>query len=233
MVLRQLKSCDPVLFAPRADFDLIFNEMLEEYGRQDYEKEELEAKKTCLFQYLRDYIKFSAAPKPTDQQINSLYKKTLKMIEGAIDAREMQVDNVLSQKQDLEDMLSEEIEWDVDTYEVTEGKETSHIRDDLGKIRDIDLTVQELRDDEATLEKMKDKCLTAQYADNPRFEKHTCIETFVHSTHSRGPYLSTSCGFPMPEVIVEYNRDEHLIEDLGIPAAELTQMVLDCLANKK
>lgn len=240
-------TCDPSNFSK--DFDYIFDQALEEASVKDSDfEQELKDKKNCLFSYLRDYVDFASAEKATDEQIDKLYKKTMELFNGAIATRTAQEENVKMQLRDLEDMVydgldeseSRRLDWFLDVpadsssvYErlnllFKEYPNLGYYRDQIEKMINCKETLKSFPKDRRNLSLAK-----AKYCDEKtdRFDKFMCIERFVNLAHSRGPYLSTGCGFPMPEEIVEYIRDEFQIEDLGLPATELVKAVLDCLRN--
>jgi hypothetical protein len=222
-----------------AEFDSIFAEAMKDAQDGEFtdSPEELDARRSCLINYLMDYVDFASAEKLSDEQIEKLYQKTLTMSEGAIHARDAQKNNVRDQERILEEMLWDSgFEWD-NNFNVTKAEENppSDAMVDLGRLKSADTVKRELDKDKKFLINLRSKhCLPRNKTDElSRTRKVVCIEEFAHSSHSRGPYLSTGCGFILPEEIVEMERDFMSLEDLGLPAADLAQAVFSCLAAKE
>jgi len=240
--------CDPFWY--HSAFDGLLSRTLEDskHSWGDYiDAKELQDKAACLYDYLRDYIEFADAGRPTDRQVEALYQKTLKMFDGAVEARDIQANSVKEQQGVLEDMLYQDVDPKyhnqldniIDKRDYTAiysskdppnfliDTDTSYeVPELLNKHRVAHETIQSLEYDKGELRAAKKK-----YCENKtdRLDKVLCIEKFATMAHTRGPYASTACGFPMPEYIIEENRDSFAIEELGIPATAMSKAVFDCL----
>ena len=223
--------CDPEIYAHR--FDKIAQELR---VAKTVPAAKLQEKRDCLFGYLNDYIDFSSAQSSSRTQVERLYNKTLKMIDGAILAREMQEVDVEEQR---DYALAELVEMGVRFTKKGKPIEpvalSSRWHDTLNlfsALHSINETIKGFEEDRDHLNEIKSSCKVLNLNHE---QKVVCIETFVNATHSRGPYLSTGCKLPMPERILESHgltQHEHTeLSDLGKEATTLTKNVLDCLAR--
>ena len=221
--VKKFLPCDPEQYAQ--DFDRVLDDLKRE---RNYNDEELDGKRTCLLGYLNDYIDFASASTKTRTQVERLYNKTLKMIDGAFVSRGIQENEVSDMLGIMEEDLSQnDVEFNKNNEPIyKEEYSYSGVAELFDQWNDIEEVLRSFDGDRRELDKIKNSCLLA----NNQEKKVICIETFVSATHSRGHYLATGCELPMPEQNSE--RDYSDLTDLGREANDLTDSVLDCLARK-
>jgi len=222
---KAIHECDPT------NFNTEFEEVLELlYDEFIIDEDEMDEYRDCLYGYLRDYIRFAASERPPDRFVDRLYEKTLDMIDGAIRARDMQADDAREQMQIAEEFLVDcGIEFDDEGNIVDIPEDLDHYCQRwLEDYEVLSHVIESLEDDKEYLEEMKKKCWLA----DDRLEKIMCIEEFVQATHTRGHYLATGCGLPLPEAVI-YEEPPLGLDTLGAVATELTRDVLNCLREFK
>jgi len=212
--------CDPSNY--NDSFEEVLNYLILEFV---IDEDDAEYYRDCLYGYLRDYIDFATSFRPPDYLVNRLYKETHEMIDGAINSRKYQINTVEDQKYTLEDMLGQSgVEFDDEgniTYVPDDCYYCEEYIQDLQWANEI---IDSLAHDIQFLDEMKKECWLA----DTRTDKVVCIEKFVASAHTRGPYLPTGCGLPMPENLI-YEEPVPGIENAGLEANDLTSKVLTCL----
>jgi len=217
------RVCDPKNF--NSEFEEVIEQLEEELI---IDEDEAEGYRECLYGYLNDYIRFASSERPSDRLVDRLHKRTVDMIYGAIGARDMQKNDVEFQMEVASNYLLDcGVEFDDDGNII-------HIPDELNTqcerwLEDYEVlqkTIDILEEHKKLLEEIKKKCWMA---DN-RLEKVTCIEEFVQATHTRGPFLSTGCGLPLPEPVI-YEEPPLGIDTLGDVANNMVKNVLTCLRD--
>lgn len=204
------------------DIEEVIKNIDENYSDFEEDLDEVKAIVRCTGEYLNLYNAFATGNPPEDNLVNDIYNKTTNMIDKAKESREIQI-------QTVEEKMEEYTE-EIAMYRAERNREqVEELKDAMYIARE---TFKSLNKDIKELDKIGKYCETA----NDKTKKILCVEKFVHSAHTRGPYIPLGCGGYLEEILSETMESGAYISPINEVTSLLESMtndVLDCLRDYK
>jgi len=178
----------------------------EGYFSDDEEFEEVRGLNRCVLDFLDSYAKLSAGAMD-DYEVERFYRKTLEMLETAIDTKEYQYEIAHDRLEEIEGDLLEEkalvCDKDSEYYDPTACEQ---VMDRLEVVEKYKKALQRgEQEDMGVLREAMETCRVAE----TRKEKVLCIDRVANLVHTRGSFLPLMCGVPLEEFIGEMVYGEY------------------------